>query len=469
MSQPAHPVLRSCTAAAVALLVAVAGPAVATAPAAAAPVAPDDAVAAKRPMAVMAAATSVASRSDRRPVAGGVYDAVARKTFITWGGAGQDNYAQAYDHRTGTWSAPVLAATGGGDSHNYPTLIQADDGHLLVIRGVHNRELMMARSAGPHSIEGTWTETRIVEGDGATYPMPFKTANGDIYIFVRETVRDIDPTAPPDFRPIKFARSTDNGRTWQSSEQLTGDKYNIAPQGRTDNMNEIYIGQMRYERTLLGGERIHVVYTLAGGGPEGPLHDRYHRNIYYTWFSPKTLHFHSASGRDMGTRIDDAEQERYLRIVETPLQQPPAPPRSPDYISLVGSWVPGLPFVLWMQHDAAGVVHTHYGTWTGRSWRTSEVAQGVRVRDMEQVGLLTWQVYATPEPLGATGIATFRLRPGSGLQSAGPILATPKAVQRIEVIGDYRDPARLLASGASSARDVAVADGDVYVVGFPRR
>ena len=45
-------------------------------------------------------------------------------------------------------------------------------------------------------------------------------------------------------------------------------------------------------------------------------------------------------------------------------------------------------------------------------------------------------------------------------------IATPGAVQRIEVIGDHRDPARILATGASSGRDVSVADGDVYVAGW---
>ena len=45
------------------------------------------------------------------------------------------------------------------------------------------------------------------------------------------------------------------------------------------------------------------------------------------------------------------------------------------------------------------------------------------------------------------------------------MLATPTPVQRIEVIGGYRDPARILATGASSARDVSTADGDVYVAG----
>src|SRR5690349_3830916 len=52
---------------------------------------------------VMTPATGVAARTDRRPVAGGLYDARANTTFISWGGQFEDNYVQAYDHRAGTW------------------------------------------------------------------------------------------------------------------------------------------------------------------------------------------------------------------------------------------------------------------------------------------------------------------------------------------------------------------------------
>ena len=51
---------------------------------------------------VMTPATTVAARSDRRPMAGGVYDRKARTTFISWGGKNEDNYVQEYDHRRRT-------------------------------------------------------------------------------------------------------------------------------------------------------------------------------------------------------------------------------------------------------------------------------------------------------------------------------------------------------------------------------
>lgn len=438
--------------------------AAAAAPAAAARPAPPAGPSAA-PTSFTTVATNVAARSDRRPTNGGVYDDVAGKTFISWAGKYEDNYVQAYDHRTKSWSAPIKVADGGNDTHNYPTLVQANDGHLLVFRGMHNRELWFARSERPHSVEGTWTDTQIPEGLGATYPMVVKSAAGHLFVFVRETAGDLDKQYPTDFRPMKYVRSTDNGRTWQSSETLTGERWNIAPQTRTDNMNEVYIGQMRYEPAGLGRpERVAIVYTLAGGGPEGHLHDRYHRNIYFTYFHPGDLTFRSAAGRNLGVKIDDADQEKHLKVVETPLQT--VNPRSPDYIQLTGSTAL-TPFVVWMQLDAQGVVHTHTGIHTPFGWHTREVATGIRVRDMERVDPLTWRVYATSTDTTVTAVTTFKLFAGTLWRSESTI-PIPRAVQRIEVVDGYRDPARLIISGASSARPADVSDGDIYVAGAAR-
>ena len=413
---------------------------------------------------VSTAATGVAARTDRRPVAGGLYDPVAQQTFISWGGQYEDNYVQAYDHRTRQWSTPLRVAGGDNDSHNYPTMVQATDGHLLVFRGLHNKELWVARSPAAHSIAGTWTDTNIPAGLGATYPMPVKMDDGSIVVFIRETAGDFDPAYPTDTRPMKYVRSVDGGLTWQSSAELTGERWAIAPLDRPDNMNEIYIGQLRHESaTLLHGERVAIVYTLAGGGPEGHLHDRYQRNIYYTFFTPRDRHFHAAGGRDLGTRIDDAEQERYLKVAETPLQA--VNPRSPDYISLVGTTAGALPLVVWMQLDPAGGVHDHAAVWSPLTgWRAREVAAGARVRDMEPDGPLSWRVYTTPAD-GTTGIGVARLTAGL-TWTATATVATPQPVQRIEVIAGHRDPARILVTGASSAREVTVADGDVSTAGL---
>jgi len=418
------------------------------------------------PTKMSVASPTGAARSDRRPVAGGVYDPRSQKTFISWGGTFQDNYVAEYDHRRRTWSAPVKVGGGGdNDAHNYPVMVQANDGHLLVFRCLHNRNLMMARSPKPRSVAGTWTDVEIPEGLGATYPMPIKVANGDIYVFVRETVHDFDKNFPTDFRPIKYVRSRDCGKTWQSSAALSGEKWNIAPLGRPDNMNEIYIGQMRLEpATRLHPERISISYTLAGGGPEGHLHDRYHKNMYYATFNPRNLHFYSVDGVDLGTTIDDAKQEKYLKIVETQLQMPN--PRTPQYISLVGTTVDGLlPFVVWMQTDKTGGVQVYSAVNVpGTGWGVNQVGTNFLARSMEQVDRFTWRVYALPSDPTLPGIQVHRLTLGSHGQQEGTLIPD-KVMGRMDIIDGNRNPMRLLACGAPSDPDLSVADGGVYVFG----
>ncbi|GAB3914707.1 hypothetical protein GCM10029964_126650 [Kibdelosporangium lantanae] len=416
-----------------------------------------DASAASTDFAVMTAASTVASRSDRRPVAGGVYDPRTDQTYISWSGKDADAYVQAFDHRTRTFTPPKRIAAGEADSHNYPTMLQADDGHVLLIRGMHNTRTVISRAPQPHSLDGDWSTYEVAAGNAASYPMPFRTKDGTLFVFYRETTHDIDKKVPTDTRPMKYIVSRDNGLTWKNSGELTGRPFVVGSTNRADNMNEIYIGQLRQD-PLTG--LVHIAYTLAGGGLTQHVHDFYHRNMYYVLFDPTTLHFTSAAGRDLGTQVDDLDQETYLKIAETPLEKP-GDQKSPDYIQQVNSTF-GRPFVLWFTYDDNAVTHNKVSRWTGTTWETTEVATGLRTREIEQVNSVTWRVYATRD--GKPNIETYLLtfardwRPES-------MIPTAKPVQRIELIGGFHDPARILASGASTAREVAVADGDIYVAG----
>ncbi|MFC4013763.1 BNR-4 repeat-containing protein [Nonomuraea purpurea] len=408
---------------------------------------------------VMTAATGVAARTDRRPVAGGVHDPRTGTTFISWGGTNEDSYVQALTN--GVWSAPLKIIDGRGDSHNYPTMVQADDGHLVVVVGMHNGETVVARSSRPHTIDGGWDVRVVAEGAAASYPMPFKAANGHLFVFFRETTRTLVPGTPPDTRPILYMRSTDHGVTWQSSKQLTGLPYALGSTDRPDNLNEIYLGQLRHQRHP---ERVHLVWTLAGGGPAQHRHDYYHKDIHYAWFDPNTLAFHAADGTDLGPQLTDDEMEGPCKVAVTPLERP-GDVVSPDYIQLVGWLQNGRPFVVWFTRDASLGFHVYSSVWTPRGWRSDEVATGLRAREMEPIGPNTWRVYTTVD--GQSGIATHRLGHGRRWEPE-TVIPTPKPVARIELITAFRDPARILATGASSAREVTVADGDVYVAGLDR-
>ena len=161
---------------------------------------------------VLTAAKKVAARSDRRPVAGGVCDPVAGRTFLSWAGRNEDTYVQSYDHATGAFSAPLLVLSGRGDTHNYPTMVQAADGHLLIFVGMHNVELVMARSARPHAIDGAWTVRTIPEGRAASYPMPFRATNGDLFVFFRETTHRIGRVSRSTLGPCCMCARPTTGR-----------------------------------------------------------------------------------------------------------------------------------------------------------------------------------------------------------------------------------------------------------------
>jgi hypothetical protein len=410
---------------------------------------------------VMTPATNVAARTDRRPVAGGLYDRRANTTFISWGGTNEDSYVQAYDHRTRTWSAPTFVVGGRGDSHNYPTMVQADDGHVIIVVGMHNGETVVARSPRPHSVEGTWNSAVVPAGAAASYPMPFKNSRGELFVFFRETTRTLIPSTPSDTRPLLFMRSRDNGLTWQSNKEILGVPYVLGSTDRVDHLNEIYMGQLRYDPGGFGHrERVHMAWTLAGGGPDTHTHDLFHKDIHYATFDPRTLHFHNAAGEDLGTQLDDADQEQRCKIIVTPWVRPLL--RAPDYIQLVGTVLDRWPFVVWMAVDDNNFKHNFSSVWTGREWRTTEIATDLRTRAMEQVNPITWRVYAARD--GVAEIETYLLTLGRFWRPE-TVIPVGKPVGRIELIDGFRDPARMLVTSASSAREVTVADGDIYVIG----
>jgi hypothetical protein len=365
---------------------------------------------------------------------------------------------QAYDHTTGAFTAPLRVLSGRSDTHNYPTMVQAPDGHLLIFVGMHNVELVMARSARPHAVDGAWTVRTIPEGRAASYPMPFRAANGHLFVFFRETTHTIRSSVPVDTRPLLYVRSTDNGATWRSSAQLTGDAYALGSTNRSDNLNEIYVGQLRHEPAGASGERVHLSWAVAGGGPGHHAHATYLKDMHYVTFDPTTLRFQDVRGKDLGPQVGNAEQEQNCKVATTALGKPQV-----YHISQTASLANGRPFVIWATHDTKLLFRNKISVWSGSAWETTDVGTGLSVRDIEPLSKTTWRAYVTHE--GIPNIDTYVFEPGRSWTPEATI-PTPKEVQRMELITGFQDPARLLASGDSSSRGVSVADGDIYVVGL---
>lgn len=400
-------------------------------------------------------ATDVAVRSDQRAMAGGVYDPAAGQTFICWIGQNSHPTVAAYDHRRRLWSAPVVAGTSPfGDAHNYPAMVQADDGRLLVFHGSHNSVQKLTVSE-PHTIDGAWTDQVLPQAPRSSYPMPVKAANGDIYLFYRDTPHLDDRTKFTDDRPIHYLLSTDDGRTWTHSRDLTGGApYVIGSTGRPDNHNEVYIGEI----TASGG-RFHLVWTIAGGGPGVHDHDRYHRNLYYAAFQPSDRHFYSVTGADLGPAIDGDAMESHTKVLHTELQRAKPLTRDIGYTHLVGVMAGGRPVLPFHRQDGDTTV-VNVARWTGRTWQVESVHREGTLLEMERLTPNRFRVYTkAPE-----GVATFRLDKHWRSEAVVP---TPTAIQRAAVIPNHREPARVVLTGQTSTANQQLADGDVFVLGVP--
>ncbi len=402
-------------------------------------------------------------RTLKRPVAGGFYDEVVNKTFVAWLGANSNSYVQAFDHASATWTVPKLVGQvtrsqyfEGADSHNYPLLIQADDGHLLLFYAEHSSELRLARSNEAHSL-GTWTDRVLSEGFTAAYPIPLKTKQGDIYVFFRESSFFIDSELDLDDRPMQYILSTDNGKTWKSSQEITGERIALGSWDRRDNLDEIYMGQARYQpRMGLSHERIHLTWTLAGGGPEGPRHDRYHKDVYYAYFRPSNKHFYCAGGKDMGESLDAKEIADCLVEDTGPLNR--EIPHAVSYIQLVHYTDRANPIVIYELNDKEGSTKRS-ATWTGRSWVYSDIPTEGFILDMEKTGSDNFTFYA-----GRGDILAY------STENAGKTwnfdhsfsLSDNKRVAKLTVIDGYKEPAHFLITEATNQM---FPSADVYLVG----
>ena len=410
-------------------------------------------------------------KTDRRSMAAGLYDDNSGRTFVSWMGENSHPYVQAYDEATQTWQTPKQVGNSPSpDSHHYPTIVQAADGHLLVFYGAHNdTPLRLARSPEAASIDGEWADGELAETPYASYPMPIVSSNGDIYVFYRETSDRVDESLTNDVRPLLYAKSTDNGETWTNSQDLTGERYAIGSMERPDNLDEIYMGQITHEPASADRtERFHMVWTIAGGGAdEEPKHDRYHRNLYYAYFQPENDHFYSVDGQDLGVHIDNDEMENAAKAVDT--GEPRYARGSDDfpghdvgYTHVVKPLEDGSPLLIFNtragENGETKVIDA--AQWQDGAWQRSVVAEDQGLLDLE-VTSDTARVYLAARE--APGIQTA-VSDGSAWQEE-TFIDLPTFVQRAIVIDTYADPARLLVTGNSDIKEQTEADRNIYVAG----
>ena len=381
------------------------------------------------------------AKTDRRPVPVGFYSASVNKTFVSWMGTGATNTAivKEYNHATGTWTANKVVGTSSNvDSHNYGSLIKGGDNRLYVFHGCHNSAMKMTKSPNALSIGGTWTDRTLSEAAGASYPAPVVTSSGTIYVGYRWTRMN---NGHSDDRPYCFIKSTDNGATWTRLVV-------VDPYPRSDNLTEIYNGKVTYEPAHgTQKAKIHLSWTIAGGGPGTHAHATYGRNVYYAYLDPTNDHMYSAGGTDLGTTISNSEADTHCRVLDTGCSNcghQAGLQVSAHYLDS------GRPIVF---YDHAGVGLSS-SVWNGSSWSKRTItSQAGEPREIFKFGPQSFKAFRSQD----NTCQYFRSTDGGLSWSSEGSVAAPHPVSRCYVVNNHHPDIKLFLEEKIAGGDTSTA------------
>ncbi len=346
----------------------------------------------------------------RRPMRGALYCESANKTFLSWMGHDCHPYVMAYDHGAEEWAGPLRVGASQQQSFNkWPVMAQDAEGFIHIFYGAHNAELRHTIAPAPGAIDGEWNDTGIGVTERASYPMPVRAANGDLYVFYRFTDR-----RGPDFRPYVYIKSVDNGRSWSEPAQAI---WHETP--RPHNLNEIYVGAIVEQPAgEHGPERFLISWSIAGGGPEQERHVAYTKDIYCAAFVPSQDAFYSVGGAEIGPFIDDPDAQEHCLAYDTGELDPEAR-RATFWHSVAPSFNPanGNPIVAFGVLNKDRVALTGDGRddwhqeiqydgkvaiWDDGRWVHRDVAEQLPIKAIQQCGPDCFRAYC-----GADGVHVF--------------------------------------------------------------
>lgn len=308
-----------------------------------------------------------------RNLGSGAYDPAAGsagKTFVTWAGPEMDIWARAYDHASNTWETAVRVMDNNwsreNDYHNYPVIILAPNGKLLIFQIDHNYQMYMFTPSSVGSLSGTWARTTVIPaGEGPAYPTPV-VAGGTVYFFYRSRITDT-------YRTLRYIKSTDNGATWSNSRAI------IDTNGQqAGDLNTVYIDEAGYEGAVSGRPaRIRIVYHLAGGA----FNNEKTKNIYFAYLHTNDDSMHAVDGSSLGTVIDggdfaNEESNRIRVFLSLPTTSNPKPVEERNTSRPISSQA-GRPLVGFNHNSGDGTGWKAYtATWNGSNWLTRRMMQG---------------------------------------------------------------------------------------------
>lgn len=265
--------------------------------------------------------TNDAPYQSRRPLGGAEVYGSDPKTVLTYSGDNMSVYVREYDEGTSSWSAQKKIYTNFYDYpnayHNYPTIIRAPNGRLLVFYFYHDQEGFQLSAPFTNSIDGVWSRKQILDtSERPGYPMPVVAGN-DIYLFYRHKVNNV-------YRTTRYIKSSDNGQSW-SSPVTAIDTQNRDGTGGAGGFNEIYHNDIAFETGRAGHpDRLRMSFHLAGDGG----HNARSRGVYFGYFNLDDETWESPDGTYLGSVLDYGDL--FSRAAATKLLVDPAMPTSSD-------------------------------------------------------------------------------------------------------------------------------------------
>jgi len=231
----------------------------------------------------------------------GAYDEASNTTFVAYPSGIADGlsacspHIRAYDHATQTWGDEhiIAASPVEPDSHNYPQLLIADDGHLHVFHTMHgDHDVIYARSTAPRDAS-SW-QTRPLEGTSkATYGAAFQSASGDMFLMYRN--RD-NRGSEDDYEPEYLLESSDGMATFTTRKVIDPNPSHPADAG---GWGTIYTKAVNYVEGPVEG--VQITFGVHKN------HNIYLNAHYYAFLRLSDRHLLGPDGTDYGTELTPDE------------------------------------------------------------------------------------------------------------------------------------------------------------------
>lgn len=205
-----------------------------------------------------------------------LYDASVNKYWVGCVVCGIQHILE-YDIASDTYDVYPVGTIFENDDHNKPCLLKLSGSNkILAVYTGHNADYLEYRISTNPLDASSWDAPVDITQDGLkSYPSPYQSSTGDIYIFYR--ARDV--TTPRGFQTTcwMYTKSTDTGATWSS--QISFYEYTL---------------NTGYLISHQDGDKIHFCATPGNPSEQGGGSNQFY--TYHFYFDMSTDTFHKSDG-----------------------------------------------------------------------------------------------------------------------------------------------------------------------------